>query len=68
MGRDIFPDEGEVRWVGTGWLERHLEADVLVIDAQPNVHDFIRGHIPGAVYLGEESLRLSAGGGSPQLA
>lgn len=62
MGRDIFPDEGEVRWVSTGWLERHLEADALIIDAQPNVHDYIRGHIPGAVYLGEESLRLSAGG------
>jgi hypothetical protein len=33
MGRDIFPDEGEVRWVSTGRLERHLEADVLFIDA-----------------------------------
>lgn len=52
----------EVRWVTTSWLEDHLEDEMTIIDCQPNVHDYIRGHVPGAVYLGEESLRLSQGG------
>jgi thiosulfate/3-mercaptopyruvate sulfurtransferase len=58
-----FPEgEGEVRWVTPEWLLEHLDDDMSIIDCQPNVHDFIRGHIPGAVYLAEESLRLSQSG------
>ena len=58
-----FPEgEGEVRWVTVEWLNEHLDDDITIIDCQPNVHDFIRGHIPGAVYLAEESLRLSQQG------
>jgi thiosulfate/3-mercaptopyruvate sulfurtransferase len=58
-----FPEgEGEVRWVTAGWLKEHLDDDMCIIDCQPNVHDFIRGHIPGAVYLAEESMRLSQNG------
>jgi len=33
-----------------------------IIDCQPNVHNYIRAHIPGAVYLAEESLRISREG------
>lgn len=58
-----FPKgKGEVRWVGAEWLAEHLEDGVRIIDCQPNVHDFIRGHVHGAVYLAEESLRISRDG------
>jgi len=56
------PGKGEVKWVTTDWLNDHLDDDITILDAQPNVHDFIKGHIRGAVYLAEESLRLSQKG------
>jgi thiosulfate/3-mercaptopyruvate sulfurtransferase len=58
-----FPEgEGEVRWVTAEWLMEHIDDGMRIIDCQPNVHDFIRGHIPGSVYLAEESMRLSQRG------
>jgi len=58
-----FPEgRREVRWVTAEWLQDHLGDDMSIIDCQPNVHDFIRGHIPGSVYLAEESMRLSHSG------
>jgi thiosulfate/3-mercaptopyruvate sulfurtransferase len=54
------PGDGEVRWVSTGWLAGHLEDPGLqIIDCQPNIHDYIRGHIPGALFLEENHFRLS---------
>jgi len=35
---------------------------MLIIDCQPNIHDYIQEHIPGAVYLNEEFLRASLKG------
>jgi thiosulfate/3-mercaptopyruvate sulfurtransferase len=54
-------DGPTVKWVSTDWLQGQLDA-LKLIDCQPNVHDYILGHIPGAIYLSEESLRLSRGG------
>jgi thiosulfate/3-mercaptopyruvate sulfurtransferase len=51
-----------LRWVSADWLLANLDQEMTVIDCQPNVHDFIRGHIQGAVYLGEENVRLSSEG------
>lgn len=52
------PGEGKVKWVSTDWLQEHLEGkDLMILDAQPNVHDYIQEHIPGAVYLNEGVLR-----------
>lgn len=52
--------DGVVKLVTTEWLADHLDDDDLVIlDVQPNVHDYIQEHIPGAVYLNEGVLRMS---------
>ncbi len=51
--------EGKVKWVSTDWLEEHLnEENLMILDSQPNVHDYIAEHIPGAVYLNEGLLRV----------
>jgi thiosulfate/3-mercaptopyruvate sulfurtransferase len=52
------PGEGVVKWVSTEWLEENLqEKNLAILDAQPNVHDYIQEHIPDAVYLNEGVLR-----------
>lgn len=60
-----FPSgESKVKWISTDWLADHLKDDITILDVQPNVHDYIMGHIPGAIYLNEGLLR-SAGNGLP---
>jgi thiosulfate/3-mercaptopyruvate sulfurtransferase len=58
--------EGKVKWVSTEWLADHLNDEMLLLDVQPNVHDYIMGHIPGAVYMNEGLLR-SAWKGLPAM-
>lgn len=48
--------EGTVKWISTQWLQEHT--DVMILDTQPNVHDYIQEHIPGAVYFNEGLLRI----------
>lgn len=49
---------GIVRWVSTQWLEEHLgDEDLMILDTQPNIHDYILEHIPGAVAVEEGLLR-----------
>lgn len=51
--------EGKVRWISTEWLEKNLDKNSLhILDIQPNVHDYISEHIPGAVYFNEGLLRI----------
>jgi len=50
--------EGKVKWVSTDWLKAHLEDDLMIVDIQPNVHDYILEHIPGAIYFNEGLLRV----------
>jgi thiosulfate/3-mercaptopyruvate sulfurtransferase len=53
-----YPDKGTVKWVSTDWLEKHLnDKGLMIIDTQPNIHDYIKMHIPGAVYLNPELFR-----------
>ncbi len=55
--------KGTVRWVSTDWLQAHLEdAGLAILDCQPNIHDYIAEHIPGAVFLPEGLLRASRKG------
>jgi thiosulfate/3-mercaptopyruvate sulfurtransferase len=49
--------DSKVKWVSTDWLESNLDGRMRIIDVQPNIHDYIAEHIPGAVYLNEEFLR-----------
>ena len=54
---------GTVKWVSTGWLAEHLgDVRLTILDVQPNVHDYISEHIPGAVYMNEGLLRVPKGG------
>jgi thiosulfate/3-mercaptopyruvate sulfurtransferase len=46
-----------VKWISTEWLADHLYDDLMILDVQPNVHDYVMGHLPGAIYLNEGLLR-----------
>jgi thiosulfate/3-mercaptopyruvate sulfurtransferase len=58
MGR-IYPfGTDTVKLISTDWLETNLkDKDLTILDVQPNIHDYIQEHIPGAVYLNEGMLR-----------
>jgi len=63
MGKRYPYGEGQVKWVSTDWLKDHLSDEGLaILDVQPNVHDYIQEHIPGAVYMSEGLLRVPRGG------
>ncbi len=54
--------------VSTEWLASHLNDPRLrIIDARPTLLAYLQGHIPGAVYLHTETLRISRGGVPAQL-
>ena len=58
MARTYPIGGGVVKWVSTDWLEQHLhDTDLMILDVQPDVHDYIKRHIPGAVYFNEGLLR-----------
>jgi thiosulfate/3-mercaptopyruvate sulfurtransferase len=60
------PGESKVKWISTEWLADHLYDDLMILDVQPNVHDYVMGHLPGAIYLNEGLLR-SAWKGLPAM-
>jgi len=49
---------GTVKWVSTDWLYEKLnKQEMMILDIQPNIHDYIEEHIPGAMYVNEGLLR-----------
>ncbi|MFW6110581.1 MAG: sulfurtransferase [Thermoproteota archaeon] len=51
--------KGIVKWISTDWLQTHLQdEDLMILDTQPNVHDYIQEHIPGAVYMNPALFRV----------
>jgi thiosulfate/3-mercaptopyruvate sulfurtransferase len=47
----------------TDWLANHLdEPSLVILDVQPNIHDYIQTHVPGAVYFCPSTLRVPLGG------
>ncbi|MFP3897237.1 MAG: sulfurtransferase [Anaerolineales bacterium] len=67
MDRSYPYGTGAVKWISTEWLEDQLTEGVedqveqkkfVILDCQPNVHDYIKEHIPGAVYMNEGLLRV----------
>ena len=59
MKKEYPYGKGVVKWVSTDWLEGHLgDEDLMILDVQPNVHDYIQEHIPSAVYMNEALLRV----------
>ncbi len=48
-----------VETVKTEWLEENLmNKEIQILDVQPNIHDYIQAHIPGAVYFNPDLLRV----------
>ena len=48
-----------VETVTTEWLEKNLiNKEIQILDVQPNIHDYIQAHIPGAVYFNPDLLRV----------
>ncbi|NLG17128.1 MAG: sulfurtransferase [Fibrobacter sp.] len=51
-----------VEWINPKWLNENLHnPDLSIIDCQPDVHDYIKAHIEGAVYFNENHLRAFSG-------
>ncbi|HUH67362.1 MAG TPA: sulfurtransferase [Syntrophales bacterium] len=49
---------GTVKWISSDWLLDNLKSrEMIIMDVQPNIHDYIQEHIPGAIYLNEGLLR-----------
>ena len=58
MARSYPYGQGAIRLVSGDWLQSHLkDRDLMILDVQPNVHDYIQEHIPGAIYLNEGLIR-----------
>ena len=68
MKTDPYPSgDSLVKWVSTDWLAQHInDKGLMLLDVQPNVHDYIMGHLQGAIYLNEGLLR-SAWRGLPAM-
>ena len=47
-----------LKWIDPQWLKSNLDSlKPSIIDCQPEVYDYIKGHIPGAVYINEQHFR-----------
>ena len=58
MKKDYPYGSGTVKWISTDWLSENLKKqEMAILDVQPNIHDYIEQHIPGAIYLNEGLLR-----------
>jgi thiosulfate/3-mercaptopyruvate sulfurtransferase len=65
MGKTYPYPSGErkIKWVSTEWLSQHInDKDLMILDVQPNIHDYIMGHLPNAIYLNEGVFRSSVNG------
>jgi thiosulfate/3-mercaptopyruvate sulfurtransferase len=62
---NVYPygkGDGVVQWVSTAWLESHLDdRNLMILDCQPNIHEYVQDHIPGAVYWHEGLFRIHEG-------
>ncbi len=49
--------------VSTDWLAEHIDhPEIRVVDARAGLRPYIQGHLPGALYLNTETVRISEGG------
>lgn len=59
----------EKKLVTTDWLAENLDRpDLRIIDIRDNIKDYWAGHLPGAVHLNQQALRLSERGVPGKLA
>jgi thiosulfate/3-mercaptopyruvate sulfurtransferase len=58
MARAYPYGKDAIKLVSTQWLGDRIGMDeVTILDVQPNIHDYIQEHIPGAFYLNEGLYR-----------
>ena len=51
--------QGPIQWVSTEWVDDHRDdPNIDIVDAQPDIHDYLSEHLPGAVYFSERLLRV----------
>ena len=55
-----YPEgDAPIRWVDPAWLAAHLnDKDLIILDVHSNIHEYIKGHVPGAAYLNEGIFRF----------
>ncbi|HSQ01995.1 MAG TPA: sulfurtransferase [Methanobacterium sp.] len=46
-----------MKWVSSEWLAENIDMKIMILDVQPDIHDYIKEHIPGAYYLNEWFFR-----------
>jgi thiosulfate/3-mercaptopyruvate sulfurtransferase len=62
MGADLMKLD-DLKFESTAWAAEHLaDDDLIVIDSQADLHDYIIEHLPGAFYFNEKLFRLSSDG------
>lgn len=59
MGKEYPLGSGVLKWTHGSWLEENLGGKFSIVDVQPDIHDYILEHIPGAVYFNPNLLRVS---------
>jgi len=47
---------GKLKWVSTAYLENNLNK-YIILDTQPNAHDYFMAHLPNARFLNESTMR-----------
>lgn len=58
MKKDYPLGGGVLKWTHSSWLEENLGGKFSILDVQPDIHDYILEHIPGAVYFNPNLLRV----------
>jgi thiosulfate/3-mercaptopyruvate sulfurtransferase len=59
MEKEYPLGDGVLKWTHASWLEENLGGKFSILDVQPDIHDYILEHIPGAVYFNPNLLRVS---------
>jgi thiosulfate/3-mercaptopyruvate sulfurtransferase len=62
LKRHTTHDHIAMKWLGPEKFDDLLQKDPIILDCQPDVHDYVHRHIDGSVYVNEESFRLSRWG------
>src|SRR3990170_3740167 len=56
----VWAADQEAKVVSTNWLKNNLSRpDMRIVDVRNSVADYWQSHIPGAVYMNPEAMRLA---------
>jgi len=59
MAKSYPYGKGIIKWISTEWLEENLnDKNLMILDTQPDIHDYIMEHIGGAIYLNSNLFRV----------